>query len=173
MGQVEFELWLRTLNPRKISPETRSRLSILQRHFLEAAALDAHPNSASTMSGLDAPIILSRILHWKLQQMPPSIRHDTLKQIADRFRNENGFDIIRTGKHQLRAAVTSLCEIISEFEPSQASDLSVSQRVDAIIESLVQSRGRRSPIDTAGLAALVCGVELERLQRTKASDQSH
>lgn len=173
LGQVEFDLWLRTLNPRKISPEARSRLSILQQHFLEDAVPDVYSGSARTMSGPDAPIILSRILKWKLQQMPPSFRNDTLKQIADKFRDENGFDIIRTGKHQLRAAVTSLCEIISELEPSQASDLTVSQRVDAIIESLLQPCGRRSPVDTAGLAALVCGVELERLQRAKASDQSH
>ncbi|MCY1371901.1 hypothetical protein D9M69_590700 [compost metagenome] len=66
----------------------------------------------------------------------------------------------------MRSAVTSLSSIISQLgSPFQPGELSVSQRVDAIIESLVEIRGWRPSVNDAELAALMCGVELERLQR--------
>ena len=85
-----------------------------------------------------------------------------LKEIAKQFSAKNGFQIGEAQEHQLRGAVASLSTIIYQHDRSKTpSQMPVSQRVDAIIKSIVDARPQRLHLLDSDFAALLCSIELE------------
>lgn len=164
LSQSEFEFWLKSLSSRKVSPAARRRLDQLRTHFFGESA----PVAGSTPpTATAAPAVLKRILNWRAQQAEPENRKAMLKEIADQFSAKNGFSIAEAQEHQLRGAVASLSTIIYQHDRSKTpSQMPVSQRVDAIIKSIVDARPQRLHLLDSDFAALLCSIELEGQQRT-------
>lgn len=162
LSQSEFEFWLKSLSSRKVSPAARMRLEQLRTHFFgEYAPVTASAPSTATA----APAVLKRILDWRAQQAEPENRKAMLKEIADQFSAKNGFRIAEAQEHQLRGAVASLSTIIYQHDRSKTpSQMPVSQRVDAIIKSIVDARPQRLHLLDSDFAALLCSIELEGQQ---------
>ena len=159
LSQSEFEFWLKSLSSRKVSPAARMRLEQLRTHFFgEYAPVTASAPPTATA----APAVLKRILNWRAQQAEPENRKAMLKEIADQFSAKNGFRIAEAQEHQLRGAVASLSTIIYQHDRSKTpSQMPVSQRVDAIIKSIVDARPQRLHLLDSDFAALLCSIELE------------
>ena len=163
LSQSEFEFWLKSLSSRKVSPAARRRLDQLRTHFFGESA----PMAGSAPPTATAPAVLKRILNWRAQQAEPENRKAMLKEIADQFSAKNGFSIAEAQEHQLRGAVASLSTIIYQHDRSKTpSQMPVSQRVDAIIKSIVDARPQRLHLLDSDFAALLCSIELEGQQRT-------
>lgn len=163
LSQSEFEFWLKSLSSRKVSPAARRRLDQLRTHFFGESA----PMAGSAPPTATAPAVLKRILNWRVQQAEPENRKAMLKEIADQFSAKNGFSIAEAQEHQLRGAVASLSTIIYQHDRSKTpSQMPVSQRVDAIIKSIVDARPQRLHLLDSDFAALLCSIELEEQQRT-------
>ncbi len=164
LSQSEFEFWLKSLSSRKVSPAARMRLEQLRTHFFgEYAPVTASAPPTATA----APAVLKRILNWRAQQAEPGNRKAMLQEIADQFSAKNGFSIAEAQEHQLRGAVASLSTIIYQHDRSKTpSQMPVSQRVDAIIKSIVDARPQRLHLLDSDFAALLCSIELEGQQRT-------
>ncbi|HHK0533155.1 TPA: phage antirepressor N-terminal domain-containing protein [Pseudomonas aeruginosa] len=163
LSQSEFEFWLKSLSSRKVSPAARRRLDQLRTHFFGESA----PMAGSAPPTATAPAVLKRILNWRAQQAEPGNRKAMLKEIADQFSAKNGFSIAEAQEHQLRGAVASLSTIIYQHDRSKTpSQMPVSQRVDAIIKSIVDARPQRHHLLDSDFAALLCSIELEGQQRT-------
>ena len=161
LSQSEFEFWLKSLSSRKVSPAARRRLDQLRTHFFGESA----PMAGSAPPTATAPAVLKRILNWRAQQAEPGIRKAMLKEIADQFSAKNGFSIAEAQEHQLRGAVASLSTIIYQHDRSKTpSQMPVSQRVDAIIKSIVDARPQRLHLLDSDFAALLCSIELEGQQ---------
>lgn len=162
LSQSEFEFWLKSLSSRKVSPAARMRLEQLRTHFFgEYAPVTASAPPTATA----APAVLKRILNWRTQQAEPENRKAMLKEIADQFSAKNGFRIAEAQEHQLRGAVASLSAIIYQHDRSKTpSQMPVSQRVDAIIKSIVDARSQRLHLLDSDFAALLCSIELEGQQ---------
>lgn len=162
LSQSEFEFWLKSLSSRKVSPAARMRLEQLRTHFFGKYA----PVTASAPpTATAAPAVLKRILNWRTQQAEPENRKAMLKEIADQFSAKNGFRIAEAQEHQLRGAVASLSTIIYQHDRSKTpSQMTVSQRVDAIIKSIVDARPQRLHLLDSDFAALLCSIELEGQQ---------
>ncbi|HCF7434151.1 TPA: hypothetical protein NIK33_006618, partial [Pseudomonas aeruginosa] len=108
------------------------------------------------------PAVLKRILNWRAQQAEPGNRKAVLKELSDQFSAKNGFEIAEAQEHQLRGAVASLSTIIYQHDRSKSpSQMPVSQRVDAIIKSIVDARPQRIHLLDSDFAALLCSIELE------------
>ena len=161
-SQSEFEFWLKSLSSRKVSPAARMRLEQLRTHFFgEYAPVTASAPPTATA----APAVLKRILNWRAQQAEPENRKAMLKEIADQFSAKNGFRIAEAQEHQLRGAVASLSTIIYQHDRSKTpSQMPVSQRVDAIIKSIVDACPQRLHLLDSDFAALLCSIELEGQQ---------
>jgi len=159
LPQAEFEFWLKGLSLRKVNPAARLRVNQLRAHFFgDASAEKKHQEGLAAA----APKVLSRILSWRLQQTEPSDRSYLAKQITGQFREKNGFEIAEAQEHQLRGAVASLSTIIYQHDRSKTpSQMPVSQRVDAIIKSIVDARPQRLHLLDSDFAALLCSIELE------------
>ncbi len=161
LSQSEFEFWLKSLSSRKVSPAARRRLDQLRTHFFGESA----PMAGSAPPTATAPAVLKRILNWRTQQAEPENRKAMLKEIADQFSAKNGFRIAEAQEHQLRGAVASLSTIIYQHDRSKTpSQMPVSQRVDAIIKSIVDARPQRLHLLDSDFAALLCSIELEGQQ---------
>lgn len=169
LPQAEFEFWLKGLSSRKVNPFARLRVDQLRTHFFgEASAEKKHPEGLAAA----APKVLSRILNWRLQQTEPSDRPDLSKQITGQFREKNGFEIAEAQEHQLRGAVASLSTIIYQHDRSKMpSQMPVSQRVDAIIKSIVDARPQRIHLLDSDFAALLCSIELEEQNHSSAQHE--
>lgn len=166
LSQSEFEFWLKSLSSRKVSPAARLRLAQLRAHFFgEPASMAATTPPTATA----APAVLKRILSWRAQQAEPANRKAMLKDLADQFNAKNGFHIAEAQEHQLRSAVASLSTIIYQHDRAKTpSQMPVSQRVDAIIKSIVDARPQRLHLMDSDFAALLCSIELEGLHHTIA-----
>ena len=161
LSQSEFEFWLKSLSSRKVSPAARRRLDQLRTHFFGESA----PMAGSAPPTATAPAVLKRILNWRAQQAEPENRKAMLKEIADQFSAKNGFRIAEAQEHQLRGAVASLSTIIYQHDRSKTpSQMPVSQRVDAIIKSIVDACPQRLHLLDSDFAALLCSIELEGQQ---------
>lgn len=159
LPQSEFEFWLKSLSSRKVSPGARMRLDQLRTHFFgePTPAAGTTPPTATA-----APVVLRRILNWRAMQAEPGNRKAILKEIADQFSAKNGFAISEAQEHQLRGAVASLSTIIYQHDRSKTpNQMPVSQRVDAIIKSIVDARPQRLHLLDSDFAALLCSIELE------------
>lgn len=169
LQQAEFEFWLKGLSSRKVNPAARLRVDQLRTHFFgDAPAEKTHPEGLAAA----APKVLSRILNWRLQQTEPSDRPDLSKQITGQFREKNGFEIAEAQEHQLRGAVASLSTIIYQHDRARApSRMPVSQRVDAIIKSIVDARPQRIHLLDSDFAALLCSIELEEQHHSSAQHE--
>lgn len=175
LAKNEFEFWLKTLNPRKISPEARHRLSQLRRHFFGEPPVQQTsitPSAKIMDSELAPAAVLSRMVAWKVQQQPNSARSATEGKITRKFATANGYPISQAGCSQLAAAVSSLSTIIAQMDsPSSIGNLSISERVDTFISGLVTNAKVGKPtVSDANLAGLICAVELE--QRLRAASPS-
>lgn len=163
LSQSEFEFWLKSLSSRKVSPAARLRLAQLRTHFFgEPSSMTAPTPPTATA----APAVLKRILNWRAQQAEPGNRKAILKELASQFSTKTGFEIADAQEHQLRGAVASLSTIIYQHDRSKSpSQMPVSQRVDAIIKSIVDARPQRLHLLDSDLAALLCSIELEGQHR--------
>lgn len=95
-----------------------------------------------------------------------------LKELAEQFSVKNGFEIADVQEHQLRGAVASLSTIIYQHDRSKMpSQMPVSQRVDAIIKSIVDARPQRIHLLDADFAALLCSIELEEQHHSSAQHE--
>ncbi|WP_120995076.1 phage antirepressor N-terminal domain-containing protein [Stutzerimonas urumqiensis] len=170
LPQSEFEFWLKSLSSRKVSPVVRRHLDQLRTHFFGGTTtVEEQPPVPATAA---ASVVLNRILNWRAQQTAPSNRPELLKQIADQFREKNGFEIAAVQDHQLRASVASLSTIIYQHDRLKTpSQMPISQRVDAIIKSIVDARPQRIHLLDADFAALMCGVELEQQHHSSIAQQ--
>jgi hypothetical protein len=158
----EFEFWLKSLSSRKVSPAARMRLDQLRTHFFGESTPMAGPTPPTATA---APVVLRRILNWRAMQAEPGNRKAVLKEIAEQFTAKNGFAISEAQEHQLRGAVASLSTIIYQHDRSKTpSQMPVSQRVDAIIKSIVDARPQRLHLLDSDFAALLCSIELEGQQ---------
>jgi hypothetical protein len=159
LPQAEFEFWLKGLSSRKVNPAARLRVDQLRTHFFgDASAQKEYPLGQTAA----APKVLNRILNWRLQQTEPSDRSELAKKITGQFREKNGFEIAEAQEHHLRGAVASLSTIIYQHDRSKTpSQMPVSQRVDAIIKSIVDARPQRLHLLDSDFAALLCSIELE------------
>ena len=169
LSQAEFEFWLKGLNSRKVNRTARLRVDQLRAHFFgDASAEKKHPEGLAAA----APKVLSRILNWRLQQTEPSDRPELSKQITSQFREKNGFEICDAREHQLRGAVASLSTIIYQHDRAKTpSQMPVSQRVDAIIKSIVDARPQRIHLLDSDFAALLCSIELEGQHHTNTQHE--
>lgn len=166
LSQSEFEFWLKSLSSRKVSPAARLRLAQLRAHFFGEPASMAAPTPPTATA---APAVLKRILNWRAQQAEPANRKAMLKDLADQFNAKNGFHIAEAQEHQLRSAVASLSTIIYQHDRAKTpSQMPVSQRVDAIIKSIVDARPQRLHLLDSDFAALLCSIELEGQHHTIA-----
>ncbi|HDQ4561148.1 phage antirepressor N-terminal domain-containing protein [Pseudomonas aeruginosa] len=166
LSQSEFEFWLKSLSSRKVSPAARLRLAQLRAHFFGEPASMAAPTPPTATA---APAVLKRILNWRAQQAEPENRKAMLKDLADQFNAKNGFHIAEAQEHQLRSAVASLSTIIYQHDRAKTpSQMPVSQRVDAIIKSIVDARPQRLHLLDSDFAALLCSIELEGQHHTIA-----
>lgn len=159
LPQSEFEFWLKSLNPRKVSQSAHTHINQLCAYFFgEPPQISEQALPPET----SAPKVLRRILQWRMQQSEPSNRKALLKELADQFSAKNGFAIADTQEHQLRGAVASLSTIIYLHDRSKTpSQMPVSQRVDTIIRSIVDARPQRIHLLDSDFAALLCSIELE------------
>ncbi|HBO5586824.1 TPA: hypothetical protein VDT32_006083 [Pseudomonas aeruginosa] len=163
LPQSEFEFWLKSLSSRKVSPSVRIRLDQLRNHFFgEPTSLAASTPPTATA----APVVLKRILNWRAQQAEPENRKAIIKELANQFSAKTGFEIADAQEHQLRGAVASLSTIIYQHDRLKSpSQMPVSQRVDAIIKSIVDAHPQRLHLLDSDLAALLCSIELEGQHR--------
>ena len=168
LPQSEFEFWLKSLSSRKVSPAARRRLDQLRTHFFGESA----PMAGSAPPTATAPAVLKRILNWRAQQAEPGKRKTMLKELAEQFSVKNGFEIAEAQEHQLRGAVASLSTIIYQHDRSKSPcQMPVSQRVDAIIKSIVDARPQRIHLLDSDFAALLCSIELEEHHHSSAQHE--
>ena len=169
LPQSEFEFWLKSLSSRKVSPGARMRLDQLRAHFFGEPTPLAGPTPPTATA---APAVLKRILNWRAQQAEPGNRKAVLKELSDQFSAKNGFEIAEAQEHQLRGAVASLSTIIYQHDRSKSpSQMPVSQRVDAIIKSIVDARPQRIHLQDSDFAALLCSIELEGQHHSNAQHE--
>ncbi|RDC79131.1 phage antirepressor N-terminal domain-containing protein [Pseudomonas aeruginosa] len=169
LPQSEFEFWLKSLSSRKVSPGARMRLDQLRAHFFGEPTPLAGPTPPTATA---APAVLKRILNWRAQQAEPGNRKAVLKELSDQFSAKNGFEIAEAQEHQLRGAVASLSTIIYQHDRSKSpSQMPVSQRVDAIIKSIVDARPQRIHLLDSDFAALLCSIELEEHHHSSAQHE--
>ena len=169
LSQSEFEFWLKSLSSRKVSPAARLRLAQLRAHFFGEPTSTATPTPPTATA---APAVLKRILNWRAQQAEPGNRKAVLKELSDQFSAKNGFEIAEAQEHQLRGAVASLSTIIYQHDRSKSpSQMPVSQRVDAIIKSIVDARPQRIHLLDSDFAALLRSIELEEHHHSSAQHE--
>lgn len=165
LPQAEFEFWLKGLSSRKVNPTARTHVDQLRTHFFGAVS-DAKEHPLEQTSAT-APKVLQRILNWRAHQAGPGNRKAIFKELADQFSAKNGFEIAEVQEHQLRGAVASLSTIIYQHDRSKSpSQMPVSQRVDAIIKSIVDTRSQLPHLLDSDFAALLCSIELEGQHRS-------
>lgn len=108
-------------------------------------------------------------MKWRVLQEDQNNRNELLTSIAEKFQQSNGYEIYRAKDRKLSEAISSLILIIKQHDRSKApSKMPISQRVDMIIKSIVDSRSESIDLKDAELAALLCAIDLERHHQVNA-----